>query len=427
MLDAAVRDQSVHKNYTYGTHRSRDPEETLHAISAHFPTMGITRIADVTGLDRIGIAVCMAVRPNSKSLSVSQGKGLTLMLAKVSAAMESVESYHGENITLPVITQSYREFARSEEACDPQTLNLHTVSVYNDDLPIPWIEGFDLLQEHSIWVPYHLVDMAYLHTPARKPVFDMSSNGLASGNHILEAISHAICEVIERDATALWNLRNISLEEDRTYLKQDSIDSPTCLDLLNKIKKAGLAVNISVQTSDVGIPAFECNLADLEPDNPLLAPVSYRGNGSHLSKEIALTRAITEAIQSRLTYIAGSRDDMYRADYSMASASIYHSKKKGYHAKIQAAVDFREIPSLETDSFEGDVATQLALLKKVGIEQVVTVDLTQPDIGIPVARIIIPGMEFSHKPGFTKRLGQRAKAYLMKTQLLNFVEESAAR
>jgi ribosomal protein S12 methylthiotransferase accessory factor len=115
-------ESSLYKNFTYGTHRLCAPAETFNRISQHFATVGITRIADVTGLDMIGIPVCNAVRPNAKSLSVSQGKGANLLLAKVSAAMEAIELYHAENIS-PDLTCSYRELTRTAHACDPDRLD----------------------------------------------------------------------------------------------------------------------------------------------------------------------------------------------------------------------------------------------------------------------------------------------------------------
>src|SRR5262245_22815534 len=123
-------ERSVPKAYTLGVHRSRPPAETFHEIASHFAALGITRIADVTGLDTIGIPVCVAVRPNSRSLSVSQGKGLTLEQARVSAAMESIETHHAEFTALPIRTGSYRELAPGAAVCDPLTLNLQSRSIY---------------------------------------------------------------------------------------------------------------------------------------------------------------------------------------------------------------------------------------------------------------------------------------------------------
>ncbi len=97
------------KGHTSGTHRLMAPRETMERLRPLLPRMGITRLANVTGLDQIGIPVVMACRPNSRSLAVSQGKGMDLDAAKVSAAMESIENYHAERIALPLQLATYRE------------------------------------------------------------------------------------------------------------------------------------------------------------------------------------------------------------------------------------------------------------------------------------------------------------------------------
>lgn len=84
------------KGHKSGTHRTISPSETLARMKPYLAPMGITRVANVTGLDTIGIPVFMACRPNSRSLAVSQGKGLDLDAARASAVMESVEGYRAE-------------------------------------------------------------------------------------------------------------------------------------------------------------------------------------------------------------------------------------------------------------------------------------------------------------------------------------------
>src|SRR5437762_12972273 len=95
------------KAYRAGTHRSVAPEETIRRAWRLAPVMGITRIANVTGLDVIGVPVVTVCRPNARSLAVAQGKGLTLAAARASGLMESVECYHAENITLPLVLASH--------------------------------------------------------------------------------------------------------------------------------------------------------------------------------------------------------------------------------------------------------------------------------------------------------------------------------
>lgn len=396
-LSAALAGHETDKGYAIGTHRTVDPAETFARIAPKFSLMGITRISDVTGLDNIGIPVCMSVRPNSKSLSVSQGKGVTLMAAKVSAAMESVEGYHAENIQAELVTASYAELSRQGSVLDPRRLKLQQNSAYHPDLPITWMLGYDLASETEVYVPYELVRVDFLLEPPSAPLFWRSSNGLASGNHILEAASHALCEVVERDSMAMWEITAVLPERDNSYVDLATIDSPTIRDVIEKLRRAGVEVIVSNQTSAIGIPSFGCDLFVRDAISASVIP-TYSGMGCHLSKEVAILRAITEAVQSRLTLIAGSRDDMNWNDYRHAPDGISRQRWVEHLRKVKPAADYRSIPSLETSSLAGDVARQISLLRAAGFEQVVALDLTKPEIDIPVARVIIPGAEVNLGP-----------------------------
>jgi ribosomal protein S12 methylthiotransferase accessory factor len=59
---------------------------------------GITRVAAITRLDRIGLPVVQVTRPLSLSNVVSQGKGLTPGEAITSALMESLETWAAERV-----------------------------------------------------------------------------------------------------------------------------------------------------------------------------------------------------------------------------------------------------------------------------------------------------------------------------------------
>src|SRR5215470_18488677 len=102
-------EQPAVKSYLAGTHRIVAPAQTLEAARRFFPVMGITRIADVTGLDTIGLPVVLACRPNSRSIVVAQGKGCDVMAAKASAAMESVEAFTAERIIQPLVLGSFND------------------------------------------------------------------------------------------------------------------------------------------------------------------------------------------------------------------------------------------------------------------------------------------------------------------------------
>src|SRR5204863_471997 len=139
-----------------------------------------------------------------------------------------------------------------------------TGSRFRPTLPLLWVEGHDLLQDESRWVPYELVNMdCTLPFPTGSGCFSATSNGLASGNHMLEAISHAICEVVERDATTLWLRRGLAAQH-LTRIDLDTVDDPGCRGVIERCERAGIGVAVWETTSDVGIPAFLCLIVERE-------------------------------------------------------------------------------------------------------------------------------------------------------------------
>src|SRR5437868_5060616 len=90
-----------HLPKTGATHRTVSPAVTLERMWALPPALGVTRLANITGLDCIGIPVVVACRPNSCGLATSQDKGVDLIAAKASALMEAAERQQAEQIALP--------------------------------------------------------------------------------------------------------------------------------------------------------------------------------------------------------------------------------------------------------------------------------------------------------------------------------------
>lgn len=365
------------------------------------PVMGITRIANVTGLDRIGIPVVMVPRPNSRCLSVAQGKGLDLDAARASGLMEAVETYHAERITLPLKLCSYEELRYTHRVADVTALPILRDALFDGELPLLWIEGHDLLQDEGVWVPFDLVHTSFTITRWRGPAtFAPTTNGLASGNHLTEAISHGICEVVERDAAALWALRGEQWR-DSSRIALDTVDDPGARSVLERLEAAGIDVAVWEITSDVGIPAFRCTITDRQ-DTPLHRLYPSTGTGCHPTRSIALLRALTEAVQSRLTAIAGSRDDIWREEYE--------GFQERHPAPLLPPPDpLRPYPgvSREAETFEEDVAWELDRLRDAGIDRVIVVDLTMPQLGLPVVRVVIPGLEPLDRHG-AYRHGRRA-------------------
>ena len=230
------------KAYCLGSHRAVTPAETLSRYIHLLPAMGITRIANVTGLDRVGVPVVMVHRPNARSVAVQQGKGITLEDAKVSGMMEAIERFHGEYPILPVMLNAYEELRYTHNLIEPEALPGIRGSLFHRLLELPWVEGVDIQNDESIWLPLELV--AYRPTVPAPPgfgCFRSETTGLAAGNNIIEATVHGLSEVIERDARTLWRFRS---PEDRrdTRLDCETVDDPECVSVLDAIGRAGLAI-----------------------------------------------------------------------------------------------------------------------------------------------------------------------------------------
>jgi YcaO-like protein with predicted kinase domain len=226
------------KRFRRGTHRSLEPEETLERVRPLMGSLEITRLSNVTGLDSLGIPVAIACRPNARSNAVSQGKGLDLAAAKASALMEAVETACAERISLPLHLATAADLRCEHAVADWAGLpRPEGGPPFNERTPILWIEGRDLLAGGPAWVPFESVSTDFtVPAPPGSGNFLASSNGLASGNDAAEALVHGLCEVIERDAATLFDLRPAALDERRIDLA--SVDDPDCQALLDRFAAA---------------------------------------------------------------------------------------------------------------------------------------------------------------------------------------------
>lgn len=390
----------MQKSWRHGTHRALGPAETLARARAHFAAAGITRVADVTGLDTLGVPVAMAYRPNARNLAVSPGKGLDRDAAFASAAMESLECWHAERPLVPLVRASHRELAARRRVIDVAGLPQLAAREWSPDRAILWTEASELLSGATVWVPFEVVHLDFtLPLPPSSGALMPGSNGLASGNDPAEALTHALCELIERDATTLWHALP-DPARDRTRLDLATVDDPACRGLLARLDAAGVAVAAWDLTTDVGIPALRCELVERGPGpgGDFLPGV---GAGCHPAPAVALARALTEAAQTRLTLVSGARDDLRQDDYAAARDPAALARM---HARMHAPAplrDFTALPDRSGERLEDDLLTVLAALARAGIREVAVVDLTRPDVGIPVVRALAPGLEGIHDvPGY---------------------------
>ncbi len=388
---------SCQKRYKDDTHRAIAPEETLKLAESRLPAAGITRVADITNLDRIGIPVFSSIRPMADrgAVSVYNGKGATPTEARVSAVMEGLERYSGEVRDRKLETSSFARLDGS--ALDPRDLILPAGSQADAlEAVIPWTEGWDIMNDEEILVPanavFHPLSSDY------RLLFRTNTSGLASGNTIEEAVFHGLAEVIERDAWAL-----VEASRRMGPLISDVGDG-RAKDLLDRFAAAEVDVYLRDITSDIGVATCAAASDDVRLRDPILLTT---GMGTHTSAKVAVLRALTEVAQSRLTQIHGAREDTTQADFRRQIGYERTKRINKHWFEVSETESFSAIPSFESDDFLTDIGHMLSKLEGAGMQRAIVVDLTREEIGLPVVRVIVPGLEIAGVD--PERVGKRCR------------------
>ncbi len=361
------------KVVTAGTHRACRPEETWSRLEPLLPELGITRVSDVTWLDEIGVPVFQAVRPRSRSLAVSQGKGLTRVLARVSAVMEGIETMVAERP--PVAVPGVRS-ADLDLDYDVGALASEGYAPLARSARLDWCEAVDLQTGTSSFVPADVVSLDW--TVARRwspPLFGSASDGLAGGNTAAEATLHGLLELVER-----WGVS----QPGRLAVDPASVLDGEAAGLVARLGAAGVPVEIVLHPDTFGVPVFSARL----PDRGY--PIAHVGSGAHVDVDVALCRALTEAVQSRATHIAGSRDDM--------SADAYrwrHAPPARTDTPLRPLGALMGRPAMEVSwDIGADLRAVLDLVRPVHPHVLVVHLPVAP--GVHVAKVVIPTMPAFH-------------------------------
>ena len=393
-----------------GTQRTVSPEETYYRVVAEARSLGVTRLGDITGMDRIGIPTYCAIVPKSNDMiSVYTGKGLDRIEAKAGALMEAIERQATLCAQLPIVVGSVEALRREYEVLDPREATLDLLPDYSESREYAWVPGHDLISQRDILVPTGLA--GYFWESMLDGPFDPvnCTNGLASGNVKEEAICQALCELIERDALTLaemgahlipWARRRQadpktadSGNDDFELFQTIELDDDPVLELFHL---AGLRPIVHDITSDVGIPAlFAAVVDDAFPGLPMI----HMGLGTHPDVSVAIRRALTEVAQSRCVDIQGVREDICapgteRSTFNMHTRRTSELNRRIWtinHSKSQKRI--LDLPTVTHDDVQQDLDHLLSNLQRCGINQVIVVDVTPKDSPYAVVRVIVPGLE----------------------------------
>jgi ribosomal protein S12 methylthiotransferase accessory factor len=353
---------------------------TFERIQKYLPRHGITRLADITGLDCLGVSVFAAFRPRGRIMQASQGKGARAIDAKVSALMESLELSHAEDPRHPFLQASMRQLEAAGRAPVAASAlpTFRPESRWSPTRRIPWVVADELLAARRCTMP--AASVYYVAASA----FATTTNGLASGNDVLEATLHALYEVYERDAAS----QLVSDDGDISFdlceaIDPTTIEAPVLVANLERFRQAGVALRLFRIGIDSAIHTFFAVLLDDRP----FAPSSQvtNGVGSHLSPVIAASRAITEAAQSRLTYIHASREDLSEASYRETHDALFD-----HFMSYEATTAWSRLTDASRPTMAEDLEAVIAQFREEGATQILRHTLTLPADDIAVVKVVVP-------------------------------------
>ncbi len=286
-------------------------ERVARASRAH----GVTRLADVTGLDRLGLPVWQAVRPAGRSLSVHQGKGASPIAARIGALCEAIECDEAEKAIADGPCCGLEALAAAERPPDLADYGGDRTKPRPHSSPIQWCRATDLHSGRAHYVPHACVSLD-LTAAAAPSYFERSSTGLGLGASEGEAVTTALYEVVERDAVGRWD-RSDPAARMTTALALDSIPFGWFGLWRDRCRALGIVLRVFAPDAITGVPAFIVSIAGETEFGG-----GYRrfsGTAVHGDAETALFKAMAEAFQSRLTFIAGVRDDILPSHYARSA------------------------------------------------------------------------------------------------------------
>ncbi|GAC1359293.1 MAG: YcaO-related McrA-glycine thioamidation protein [Vulcanimicrobiaceae bacterium] len=389
-------------------------EQTLALIPELRRRYGITRLADTTYLDRTGMPTFSAIVPESLDLlSVYNGKGFTREAAIASAVMEAVERQVGASP--PSLTTFPLNLRTVQERLDIHALELKE-EMY--DAVVDCVHGTDLLSGELVPVPMAMVQCPWYG----KGLFKVTStNGLASGNNLTEALYHALCELVERHTWSMYHAKSHLLPRmyqgvdasDIAYAKQIKFPTGNALvdELCARVHDVGLSLRV-LYLEEESLPA---TMLACVTDVGAQPPMAHMGYGTSLSPSHAMTRAVTEAIQGRVVDIQAAREDILRMSDAEGVLGSHGRRQaelpagRWYFDLEAEVIELGTLPDPMTSDLASDLLLVMQQLREMGASCIAAVDLSPPDVPVHVVRLVIPELETAIVNG---RIGRKILSFL---------------
>lgn len=360
------------------------PMPLLQRLIAGRATLGITRLAEQTGLGRYGMPCFAAIRPNSRTVSVHQGKGADAVSAQLSALMEAAEYAYAEAPRITHIRATLSELRKADrQAISPSPL-LPREACRIDDAPIHWTEGVDLFTGHPVLVASDAVTLG--PDPSDLPTISQNTNGLAAGATQAQAWLHGLCELIERDSLVLWGFRPDSAIAARA-VDPDTFDDLYLSALNARMSEEKDTLRLFDLTTSIGVPTI---YAVLGPSSGTASHAEITtGAAAHPDRALAARKATLEAVQTRISLVSGARDDI--------ESGLYRQEARSDVSALLALApgsDTPSSPSLPVPTHASAMVDEvLNRLAAAGLKQAVAVHLGGAELSIAVEKLFVPGLE----------------------------------
>lgn len=336
----------------------------------------------------------MASNPLEKSCILHGGKGSDYYQAKMSAIAEAIERYnarqHGNE---QLLYESYEILSKSHYALNPESLCLDKdyPYEYNHSKKIEWVQGINLGKNRREYVPANAVFFIYHPTVEKEAQFiPQDTTGLASGGTIEEAIYQGLCEVIERDSYAIYYRQNLPC----STIDLSDISDSRMIYLVHELEKKNICLHLKYLKNDTDVIVVHAVLEDKDGNYPIYT----HGAGASLHPVIAAQRAITEAIQLRVSQSVIKK--FSTQEEFITSKNPYITWGRGessefsnlLHSPEDDVISLLDITNHSTKNLKENIYKIVNNLSKMNYS-VYVVNLSRTDNPIYTVRVIVPGFQ----------------------------------
>ncbi len=367
---------------------------------------GVRRVGDISALGESTYPVFQSCRPNLffhadyVQNTNAQGKGGSATQAKISCLMESIEVYCSEPRAADLMRASFRFLSEQHVVLDPRTIVARRAARRASPVePLMWTPAYSVRLGRPAWVPAELVYYPFIASSYRtRPIFVIGSNGLASGGTYLEAVIHALYELVERYYQHELEAGRVRLEA----LFEKQLAHPGVDAYLRKRGPQSELQLYSVELPGVhNLPVIMCCLME--------GGLVHVGWGCSGSVDMSIGRAFSEALQAQATVVSGAREDValpsVRARAKSAAESVLgRTRQPGKRTLSREALSAR-VADHAFATLRAEYDFLLQWLAALGYDNIFLANLTRHGIDIPVVKAIIPQLQV---PEHFRRPSRRA-------------------